>query len=303
MNMKAHFLTIGLVLLASSCGGGAEEHGDQQATERLVISDDGGADAVSLYQMPTPNELFSIVREMAGEGQKRMMNPANNADRFVSLAGRACNFGIYATDLVYASYFKLNVEVVRYYLTVKKLGDELGLAAVFTDQDFARLESNLSHGDSLEVISNEAYYRAYEKMQDERMGPTLGLVLVGGWVESMHLVMRQITMFDPDDPLVARVAEQKVSLEHLLDMLRQYKDDPNVGPVRKELVDIRNIYDQLQERRTSHVGTSSSGRMVLGDDVSVRMTSDQYDELEKKIEALREELIRPEDVVKVKTNA
>ena len=182
-------------------------------------------------------------------------------------------------------------------------GDELGLAAVFTDQDFARLESNLSHGDSLEVISNEAYYRAYEKMQDERMGPTLGLVLVGGWVESMHLVMRQITMFDPDDPLVARVAEQKVSLEHLLDMLRQYKDDPNVGPVRKELVDIRNIYDQLQERRTSHVGTSSSGRMVLGDDVSVRMTSDQYDELEKKIEALREELIRPEDVVKVKTNA
>ena len=40
------------------------------------------------------------------------------------------------------------------------------------------------HGDSLEVISNEAYFRAYQKLQDEEMGPTLALVLAGGWVEA-----------------------------------------------------------------------------------------------------------------------
>ncbi|MCB9169143.1 MAG: hypothetical protein H6594_02195 [Flavobacteriales bacterium] len=301
--MKAHYVTTALLLLATSCGGGTEEHGRSDPADKLVISDSGGADAVSLYQMPTPNELFSIVREMAGEGQKRMMNPATNADRYASLTGRACNFGVYATDMVYASYFKLNVEVVRYYLTVKKLADELGISAVFTDKDFTRLEANLSQGDSLEVISNEAYYRAYEKMQDEEMGPTLALVLAGGWIESMHLVMRQIITFDPDDPLVSRVAEQKVSLEHLLDMMKRYENDPNVGPVRRELVQVRAIYDQLQERRSAHNGKSSSGRMVLGDDVTLRMTTDQYKELESTIEGLREQIIRPEDSVKVKTNA
>ncbi len=62
----------------------------------------------------------------------------------------------------------------------------------FTDADFVRLEANLTRGDSLEVISNDAYQRAYEKMQQESMGPVLAMVLAGGWLESMHLVMRQI---------------------------------------------------------------------------------------------------------------
>ena len=55
-----------------------------------------------------------------------MLNPASNVDRYVSLKSRAFNFGVYSTDLVYASYFKLNVEVARYYLTSKKLAEGLG---------------------------------------------------------------------------------------------------------------------------------------------------------------------------------
>ncbi len=87
----------------------------------LVIGGDGTEDTVaSIYQMPTPNELFNLVRDLAGEGQKRMLNPASNVDRYVSLKSRAFNFGVYSTDLVYASYFKLNVEVARYYLTMQE---------------------------------------------------------------------------------------------------------------------------------------------------------------------------------------
>src|SRR5690606_23389042 len=164
------------------------------------------------------NELFQIVRTMSGEGQKRMMSPAKNVERYATRQKKALNFGVYATDLVYASTYKITSEVVRYYLTCKKLGDALGLAGSFSDADFVRLERNLTHGDSLDVISNEAYERAYRRMQDERMGPTLALVLAGGWVESMHLVARQVLHFDAGDPLVIRVAEQKTSLDHLTEI-------------------------------------------------------------------------------------
>ncbi|MCB0794140.1 MAG: hypothetical protein KDB88_05340 [Flavobacteriales bacterium] len=301
--MKNRSISLLLVTGAlASCGGGTPSV-EEAPKEKLVIGDASAGPGASLYQMPTPNELFSIVRTMAGEGQKRMMNPANNADRYVSLSARAFNFGVCATDLVYASYFKLNVEVVRYYLTVKKLGDRLGLGAAFSDADFVRLEANLARGDSLEVISNEAYYRAYTRMQDEDMGPTLALVLAGGWVESMHLVMQQIGRFDPNDMLVARVAEQKVSLEHLIEMMAPHSEDPNVGPVRVSLIGLRDIYDRTTVKRTPHEGLSRSGRMVLGDDVTVEMTEEIYLDLVQAVEEFRAGMVAPEDAVKVKMNA
>jgi hypothetical protein len=102
---------------------------------------------------------------------------------------------------------------------------------------------------------------------------------------------------------VARVVEQKVSLEHLLDLMEEHKADPNVAPWREKLAAIRDIFDRLDTKRMPHSGKSPSGRMVLGDDVIVTLTSAQYEQLSKAVEQLREEMIRPEDQASVKPNA
>ncbi len=280
-------------LLLAACGGDGDAA--QEAVPGLVIGgDDASASGTSLYQMPTPNELFSLVRDMAGEGHRRMLNPAANADRYVSRRARAVNFGIYSTDLVYASYFKLNVEVARYYLTTKKLAESLGIANAFTDADFIRLESNLTRGDSLEVISNQAYMRAYERLQDEDMGAVLAMVLAGGWVESMHLVIRQIEAFGSNESLMARVAEQKVTLEHLLFMMAPHLDDREVAALHAELGAIQAIYDGIGEVRSAPQGPSASGRMVLGEDVRLDLSTEQYQELVRAVDTMRGEMTRPE---------
>jgi len=278
-------------LMLAACGGG--EKPADGTSSGLVI---GGEEAAvtSMYQMPTPNELFGLVRQMAGDGHRRLMNPSTNVDRYVSLRARAVNFGVYATDLVYASSFKLNVDVARYYLTSKKLAGSLGLDAAFTDADFVRLESNLARGDSLEIISNEAYQRAYERMQLENMGPVLHLVLAGGWMESMHLVIKQIEAFGGSDALMGRVAEQKVTLDHLLGMMESTRDQPDVAAVYTDLAAVRAIYDQLEVKRSAHQGASPSGRMVLGEDVTIELTQAKYQELAQAIDRLRAEWTKPE---------
>lgn len=294
--MRNRYAILALMGLLASCSSPVNKQ--ETKPDTLVIGgDDASAYTENLYQMPTPNELFQIVKSMSGEGQKRMMSAAKNVDRYVTTPKRALNFGVYATDLVYASTYKITSEVVRYYLTCKKLGDELGLAGSFNDSDFVRLERNLTRGDSLDVISNEAYERAYRKMQDERMGPTLALVLAGGWVESMHLVMRQVIQFDASDPLVARVADQKASLDHLIDLMDAYKEDPGVVAMRAELIKLRDTYDTFQVVRTPHQGNSPSGRMVLGDDVTVVLTAEGFQQLNREVEAIREAIIKPEDAV------
>jgi hypothetical protein len=303
MRMHSHLPTaaIPLAVLLFSCGG---DPLPDNAHAPLVIGDEAPTVATSLYQMPTPNELFLLVREMAGEGQKRMMNPAVNAERYVSLPKRAVNFGVFSTDLIYASYFGLNVEVVRYYLKVKQLGDQLGLTAAFTEGDFARLESSVMRGrtDSIQILGDEAYYKAYQRLQDENMGSTLALVLAGGWVESMHLVIKQVEEFNTDDPLVKRVAEQKVTLEHLIDMIGPYAADSTVAPILRNLSEVRSIYDTFPVTRTPNKGKSSSGRMVLGDDVNMEISAENFGRLSAAVEALREEMVLPEEQAKVQIN-
>ncbi|HPF91058.1 MAG: hypothetical protein H6590_08780 [Flavobacteriales bacterium] len=293
MGLKLRALPL-LAVLATACGGGEEQHTEDKGPS-LVIGNDGAESSVaSLYQMPTPNELFSLVRQMAGDGQKRLMNPVSNVDRYATLKARALNFGIYSTDLVFASYFKLNVEVVRYYLTTKKLAESLGIVSAFSDADFVRLEANLTRGDSLEIISNDAYARAYAKLQDEKMGPTLSLVLAGGWVESMHLLLNQIEAHGSSPELMQRVGEQKVTLEHLVDMMRPNGSDADVAAVMTDLLAVRDIYDQVNVKRVVHQGQSTTGRMVLGDDVQVELTDEKYQALKTAVDELRGRMIQPE---------
>lgn len=282
-----------LVFLLAACGGG---EAPKEPESTLVIGgEDAGATATNLYQMPTPNELFGLVRELAGAGQKQLLNPASNADKYVSRKARAINFGVYATDLVYASSFKLNVEVARYYLTSRKLAESLGISQAFSDADFVRLESNLTRGDSLEVISNAAYMRAYEKLQEEEMGQVLVQVLAGGWLESMHLVIHQIQVLGSSDALMARVAEQKVTLEHLISMMDPLADDADVAAVRAELLALREIYDAVNVKRVPHEGRSTSGRMVLGDDITVELTGEKFQELSQAVKRLRDQWTAPEN--------
>jgi hypothetical protein len=287
-------IALALPLALAGCGDGSQP--EEQAKDGLVI---GGQEApvAELYQMPTPNELFGLVRQLAGDGQRRMLSATSTADRFMSQRARALNFGIYATDLVYASSFKLNVEVARYYLASKRLAESLGLTNAFTDADFVRLESNLTKGDSLEVISNGAYQRAYDRMQEEQMGPVLAMVLAGGWMESMHLVIKQVEAFGKNEGLIARVAEQKVTLEHLLELMEEHKANADVAAVRAQLLGLREQYDQLGMKRMPHAGASASGRMVLGDDVSIELTDAKFADLAAAVEALRSDWTRPEDAI------
>ncbi len=284
--------------MLASCGG-QEKSVDEKTSGLVIGGEDAGASPSSLYQMPTPNELFSLVRDLAGEGHRRMLNPTTNADRYVSRKSRAVNFGIYSTDLVYASSFGLNVEVARYYLITKKLGEDLGIAAAFHDADFVRLEKNLTRGDSLEVISNNAYIKAYETLEDEQLGPTLALVLAGGWVETMELLIRQVEAFGQSSAFTDRIAEQKVTLEHLLAIMEMYDEDADVMEMRTQLLSIRDIYDTMDIRQLPAAAPSPSGRLVIGSDTDLLLTPETYQELMVAVNALREDLIRPEDHQKI----
>lgn len=221
------------------------------------------------------------------------MSNVASADRYVTTSKRALNFGVYATDLVYASQFN-RVEVARYYLTVKDLGEKLGLSSAFDAAIQSRLDKNVSQGDSLEVISNEAYYKAYEKLQDEDMGPALSLVLAGGWVESMHLVIEGRSHRKRCRTAPAR-CRSEADFGALGPVDGRTERGPSGGESARPAQGIRDIYDRMEVKRSPAEGKSSSGRMVLGDNTSVSVSEDLYQQLGAAVESVRAAIVAPED--------
>jgi hypothetical protein len=293
--MGSRITIVALVtVLCSACGDPPEEAGKSGG---LVIGGDDAAEHTArLYGMPTPNELFDVMSSMVGEGHRRLLAPVTNLDHYASLQARALNFGVFATDMVYASNFNLRSEVARYYMASRKLGDQLGISGTFVDTDFQRLERNISQGgDSLAIVGNEVYYKAYSRLRDEDKGPVLTLVIAGAWVESMHLVLAQVRDADPADPMMRRVAEQKVSLEHLLEMMGTVGNAREMDGIRRSLQDLLVIFDRVHVQRSVHEGPSSSGRMILGDDVQMTMRTEDFKDLAAAIETLRASIIRSEE--------
>lgn len=295
MSLRLSSLLLTAAVIAG-CGGDTTTTNANKKAPLVIGGEDASAQADRIFRMPTPNEFFSIVRQLDGKGDKAALASAPNADRFATLNGRALNFGVYATDMVYASNFNLKSEVVRYYLACKKIGEQLGLSKSFSPAMQARLEKNLTQGDSLDVLTNDAYFAAYEQLEQEKMGPVLAMVLAGGWVESMHLVMGKVDHFDGASPLVVRVAEQKASLEQLVEMMATVRGDAGVDRVREQLSGVRDIYDRLNVVRTTNTGASPSGRMVLGDNVSISLTEEKFNEIKAAVGAIRADITRAEDV-------
>jgi hypothetical protein len=94
---------------------------------------------------------------------------------------------------------------------------------------------------------------------------------------------------------MARVAEQKVTLEHLISMMEPLADDTEVAAVRAELLALREIYDAVNVKRVPHQGRSNSGRMVLGDDITVELTDEKFVELAQAVKRLRDQWTAPEN--------
>jgi len=77
-------------------------------------------------------------------------------------------------------------------------------------------------------------------------------------------------------------------------MMRPNESDADVASVMTDLLAIRDIYDQVNVKRVVHQGPSTTGRMVLGDDVEVELTDEKYQALKTAVDELRGRMIQPE---------
>lgn len=281
---------LALTIAMTSCGEGDPEDVKNTDTTITIVEPEPQV----FYQIPTPNEFFTVIKEIGGSGKLDLMNALANKDKYLDNKSKALNFGVYSADLAYASCYDMGPVSFNYFKVVDDMSRELDINAAFDESVFKRIEDNINNGDSLLNISNDKYYEAYSYLEENERGNILALVVAGGWIESMHIVMSLAGKYSDKNPIIERIADQKYTLENIVDFMDKYKEEEGVAPVLSELTTILNIFNKAEVSATESKAGEKDGQLSFSGGTEVKLNKEVYVELTDAIKKLRTKIVNAE---------
>ena len=274
-------------LLFASCGGDKTE-GENEMSELDTLKTEVQTDqsTETFFQVPSPGEMLTFIKLVGGKNNKNVsfLNSPDNQKNYLGNKSKALNFGIYSCDLSYCSIFQIGSEALKYFKTVKQLGDEIGVSSAIQPEILKRLEGNIGNPDSLSVITDDIYFSSFETLEASKQGPTLALVVTGGWIESLYIAT-SLAKYEAKSPVVERLADQKYTLDNLIEFLKKYEADANVASVLVQFTDLKADFDKIGEKDAAPSKVKSVN--VLGGGKELSITADQYKVIVEKIKAIR----------------
>ena len=289
MMQRKHFLIAPLAvsLMLASCGGDKTEGGDEMSgVDTLKTETQTEQITETFFQVPSPGEMLTFIKMVGGKNNKNVsfLNSPDNQKNYTDNKAKALNFGIYSCDLSYCSIFEIGSEALKYFKTVKQLGDQIGVSSAISPEVLKRLEGNIGNPDSLSVITDDVYFTSFETLEASKQGPTLSLVVAGGWIESLYIAT-SLAKFEPNSPVVERLADQKYTLDNLIEFLKKYESDANVAGVAAQFNELQAEFNKIGEKEAA--AATDKTKHVLGGGKELAITADQYKAIVEKIKAIR----------------
>jgi hypothetical protein len=278
-------------LLLVSCGGDKTEGGDDvSAVDTTKTEAQAEQVTETFFQVPSPGEMLTFIKMVGGKNNKNtsFLNSPDNQKNYTDNKLKSLNFGIYSCDLSYCSIFEIGSEALKYFKTVKQLGDQIGVSSAIKPEILKRLEGNLGNPDSLSVITDDVYFSSFQTLEDGKQGPTLSLVVAGGWLESLFIAT-SLSKYEANSPVVERLADQKYTLDNLVEFLKKYeKDDANVAAVVKDFTDLQAEFNKIGEKDAAAAKASNDkSKTILGGGKELVLSAEQYNAIVAKIKAIR----------------
>lgn len=237
--------------------------------------------------VPSPSEMFAFMKTAnSANADINLLNTAENADKYESKKAQSLNLGIYSADLLYCSTFGGKGKVTPYFVTCAKMASKLNVATNMNEKDRDRLNNNLENADSLIAISSDLYLTSFDNLNNNERGADLSLMLAGGWIESIYLMSSMVKDFEKDKTTAERIADQKSSLDNLIEFMNQYQSNADVKSVADQLGGLKTLFDGIQPS-SGNAMSMKNGKRVLGGGSKTTITKEQFDAIKAKIAEIR----------------
>ena len=158
---------------------------------------------------------------------------------------QAINLGFYGADLCYANIFNEQQEVLKYVNCSKKMAEAIGINIAFNNEIIECIEKNKENNDSLTFIINDAFWTVDKYLKENGQDNLSALIISGGWVEAFYLGVICLDREDTSPNFLQKIAEQKLTLNILLEMLATY-DHEDVYKMQQKLSTLKSLYNKVE---------------------------------------------------------
>jgi len=219
-----------------------------QGDKPLMISEEAMEDIIQ--NISSPVEMAALLKATGVPFSKRYLSTSENIDDLNTNFKRAINLGIFGADLGYLNMYNKTGSVLDNMSAIKRLSEELNVGQFFDFTTIKRLATNNENLDSLMYISVASFNNMDDYLRKHNRSNLSSLIVFGVWIEGMYIAT-QVLKEAPDNPeVVERIGEQKLILNDLLLILKNYKSDKDfynliqdVEAIKKEFDGVRITYE------------------------------------------------------------
>lgn len=246
------------------------------------------------YSLPSPLETAMMLRSAGAEYNEELMNPVENASKYLTNKQMAINLGVYTTDISYASIFNQSQVCMQYMDTAKDLAENLGIIDAVDNNTMERLEENLHNQEVIMDIVSESFMNSSSFLQENNREAVAAMMFVGGWIEGLYLALNLTDGREIEgNNLVERIVDSKLSFEVVLLMLEDYKHDQDIADLIVEMDRIKEIFREIdiQSSRVRVINAPDDPVTLLRSDSSSNMDSDIFRQLKSAVTDIRNRFV------------
>ena len=221
------------------------------------------------------------------------MSDRSFVTNYASEHSQALNLGVYGTDLGYASMYDQKNISLNYLKTIETLSDALGLDAAFSTQFISEFERNSGDEDKMVRLMSQAFKNADNFLKNANRKAVSAKVLTGGWVESMHFAC-SLNERSQSEEIKRRIAQQKQSLDSIIELLIQYNNDNTNDDLLQQMKDLKTSFDKINLEYVYDVPSTeaSQNKMTLNHSYNIEFGQGVLAEITAKISSIRNSIIK-----------
>lgn len=248
MISKVFYILLAMILIASCKSGGEKSESLDLDDSELVEGDlevSGEVMQDIIQSVASPVEMAALVKGLGVQFSNKYLAPADKVDELTTSFQKAFNLGIYGADLGYLNMYNKTANVIDYISAIKSLADGIRVGQFFDFTTLKRLAQNSQNLDSLMYLSVHSFNQMDQYLRDNNRSNLSALMVIGVWVEGLYLAT-QVAKEKPHPDLAERIGEQKIILEKLILIVKNFAKDKQFSNLLDELNLLNGLYKNIE---------------------------------------------------------
>jgi len=248
--MKNIFYILIVVFIMVSCKNNAVDTEDDFSVPDSVLNKkplDFTEDALAevIENLASPVEMAIIIKRANAEFSRKNLCNTGFISNYNSGFQKALGLGVFGSDLGYINVYNKTSLVLEYIMTIKSLSDDIKVGQFFDFATLKRLALNSENIDSLTYISVHSFNNIDKFLRENDRGNYGALIIAGTWLEGMFL-STQIIKNKPNKEIAEKIGEQKLLLNDLMLILKNYDNNNFFHGVLAEFNKIKDELDKVK---------------------------------------------------------